>query len=60
MSGRNNNADSGILTFVAILIVSIVAMPLVGIYLLCKPGDSKGLGIALIVIGLILWGIYLK
>ena len=60
MSGRNSNSDSGILTFVAIILVSIVAMPLVGIYLLCKPEASKGLGLALIIIGIILWIIYLN
>ena len=59
MSGGNNrSSDSGIITFIAIIFVCIAAMPLVGIYLLMKPGASKGLGIALIIIGLILWGIY--
>ncbi|MBR1478650.1 MAG: hypothetical protein IJ608_11940 [Lachnospiraceae bacterium] len=55
MSGRNNrNLNDGALTFIAVMIVAIFAMPLVGGYLLLS-GKNKALGGALLVIGIIIW-----
>ena len=55
MSGRNNrNLNDGALTFIAVMIVAIFAMPLVGGYLLLS-GKNKALGGALLVSGIIIW-----
>ena len=60
MSGNNKRSDDGIITFVALIILAIVAMPLVGLYLIFKPNGSTLLGVLLVIIGVILWGMYLK
>lgn len=55
MSKRNQSND-GLPGCVIILILSVFAMPLVGLYLaVTGKGESKGLGIALLVVGLIIW-----
>lgn len=49
-----NNQDEGIITFVALMLIVVFALPLVGAYFLTKP-EKKTLGIILLVVGLVLW-----
>ena len=54
MSGRKK--DDGMMGCLAIVFIGIVAMPLVGVYMLVKGKDEqKGIGLVLTIIGLILW-----
>ncbi|MDD3186158.1 MAG: hypothetical protein PHT76_12740 [Anaerostipes sp.] len=54
MSGRKK--DDGMMGCLAIVFIGIVAMPLVGVYMLVKGNDEqKGIGLVLTIIGLILW-----
>lgn len=56
--GRKNDTDGDILLFVGLIMLSIIAMPLVGLYLILKPNGNTLLGAILIVIGIILWCMY--
>ena len=54
MSGRKK--DDGMMGCLAIVFIGIVAMPLVGVYMLVKGKDEhKGIGLILTIIGVILW-----
>lgn len=55
--GRRSHGDNdGAIGCVVYMMLAIFAMPLVGLYLLCTGrNEQKGLGIALIVVGLIIW-----
>ena len=57
--GRRSHVDNdGAIGCVVYMMLAIFAMPLVGLYLLCAGRDEqKGLGIALIVIGIIIWAV---
>ena len=57
MSGNNRNNDSGGLGCAVMMIVAVVAMPLVGLYLLAagKEDAQKILGVALFIVGIIVW-----
>lgn len=57
MSGNNRNNDSGGLGCAVMMIVAVVAMPLVGLYLLAagKEDAQKILGVALLIVGIIVW-----
>lgn len=57
---RKSNTDGDILLLIGLIMLSIVAMPLVGLYLMLKPGGNTLLGLVLIVIGIVLWGMYLS
>lgn len=48
---RNNDMDA--IGCVVFTIIAIIAMPLLGVYLIAK--GEKGLGIALIVVGIIIY-----
>ena len=54
---RCNDGDGGIITFIAMIIIALYALPIVGIYQLVarKSADSKVLGGVLLVVGIILW-----
>ena len=55
MSKRNQSNDE-FPSCVIILMLFIFAMPLVGLYLaITGKGESKGLGVVLLVVGLIIW-----
>ena len=57
MSGNNRNNDSTGLGCAVMMIVAVVAMPLVGLYLLAagKEDAQKILGVALLIVGIIVW-----
>lgn len=57
MSGNNRNNDSGGLGCAVMMIVAVVAMPLVGLYLLAagKEDAQKILGVALFIVSIIVW-----
>ena len=57
---RRTDPDGDILTLVGIILLCIVAMPVVGVYLILKPNGNTLLGVALVIIGVVLWGLYLK
>ena len=53
---RHRKDDDAAMSLVLILLLVIFALPLVGLYFLLQNDPSKrGLGIALLVIGIILW-----
>lgn len=54
---RCSSSDSGIITFIACMLIAVYALPVVGIYLLAA-GKSEGkriLGGVLTVVGIVLW-----
>lgn len=57
MSGNKKNNDSTGLGCVVMMFIAIVAMPLVGVYLLAagKEDAQKILGVALLIVGIIVW-----
>ena len=60
MSGnrRGNDIDHGSMGCLVFFLIGIVAMPIVGIYLITKKGGDDGtkvLGWILLIVGLILW-----
>ena len=41
------------------LLIAIIAMPLLGLYLLSQPSDQdKSVGLVLLIVGIILWIVY--
>lgn len=58
MSKNNNSSDDGAIGCLIMLIIGMVALPLVGIYLMVngESDDAKAMGIVLLIIGIILWG----
>ncbi len=57
---RRSNTDGDILLFVGLILMCIVAMPLVGLYMIFKKNGNPLLGVALVIIGFVLWGLYLS
>lgn len=53
---RRSNDDMG---WIAWALLAVVALPIVGIYMLLNGKEhQKALGIVLIIVGIILWGIF--
>lgn len=54
---KNNSDDNNGLGCALLLVAIVFAMPLVGIYLIVKGSDEdKSMGIALLILGIVLWG----
>lgn len=54
---KNNSDDNNGLGCALLLVAIVFAMPLVGIYLIVKGSDEdKSVGIALLILGIVLWG----
>lgn len=54
---KNNSDDNNGLGCTLLLVAIVFAMPLVGIYLIVKGSDEdKSVGIALLILGIVLWG----
>ena len=54
MSRRNTSGDDGVITFVAIILLIIFALPIAGLFLVGKT-EHKLLGTILIIVGAALW-----
>ena len=59
-SGSRGSSDGDIIGCVAILFLCLVAMPIVGLIFLIKGDDDsqKLIGLVLVIVGLILWGMF--
>ena len=57
MSGRRNRGDDQVIGCIAMGLLCLIAMPLVGLYLMSRKGDStaQAIGVILLVVGIILW-----
>lgn len=54
---KNNSDDNNGLGCALLLVAIVFAMPLVGIHLIVKGSDEdKSVGIALLILGIVLWG----
>lgn len=58
MSRKNGN-DEGVIGCLAFVLIAIIAMPLLGLYLLSQPSDQdKSIGLVLLIVDIILWIIF--
>jgi len=57
MSNNNKSNDSGGLGCAFALMMAVVAMPLLGLYLIAagEEDEQKILGVALLIVGIIVW-----
>jgi multisubunit Na+/H+ antiporter MnhG subunit len=60
MRRRKGNDTEDVLSILVLVLIAIIALPFYGIYLLAKEDPSKKtLGIILIILGIMLWLLFL-